>query len=53
MADIMRVSEDYDDSEYDLNFILQEFQYGKKVSKALNNSKVQAKHPNSSVGKSN
>ena len=28
MADIIRVSEDYDDSEYDLNFILQEFQYG-------------------------
>ena len=31
MADIMRVSEDYDDSEYDLYLILQEFQYGKDV----------------------
>jgi hypothetical protein len=31
MADIMRVSEDYDDSEYDISLILQEFQYGKDV----------------------
>ena len=31
MTDIMRVSEDYDDSEYDLYLILQEFQYGKNI----------------------
>ena len=38
MADIMRVSEDYDDSEYDLNFILQEFQYGKDVLQTTTNN---------------
>ena len=37
MADIMRVSEDYDDSEYDLYLILQEFQYGTETVQTTTN----------------
>ena len=33
----MRVSEDYDDSEYDLNFTLQGFQYGNDMFQTTTN----------------
>ena len=38
MTDIMRVSIDYDDSEYNLYLILQEFQYGNGVLQTTTNN---------------
>lgn len=37
----MRVNEDYDDSEYDLNFIQLEFQYGNDMFQTTTNVYIQ------------
>lgn len=39
MADIMRVSEDYDDSEYDISLYLARFQYGNNVFQTTTNQR--------------